>query len=107
MSLSPKKIGGRFTVVAKLVAKPGKEDEVAKCLNDVRLSAISDKEPQCYTYRVSQFERTFAIFEEYENTAALRHHMQQPDFQKWTKIMPDLIDGKAEVLCYKEHTSKL
>lgn len=85
MSASPKKIGGRFTLVAKvrspfrilkshrlltlhcpiqIIAKAGKEQDVAKYLNAVRLSAISDKEPNCYTYRVNQFQNTFVIFEE-------------------------------------------
>ncbi|KZT31785.1 hypothetical protein SISSUDRAFT_1067464 [Sistotremastrum suecicum HHB10207 ss-3] len=107
MSASPKKIGGRFTLVAKIIAKAGKEQDVAKYLNAVRLSAISDKEPNCYTYRVNQFANTFVIFEEYENPEALKFHSQQHDFQTWSKQIPNLVEGTPEVHFFKEQTSKL
>ena len=49
---------------SQIEAKPGKGDEIAKLLADIKVNANSDKEPGCSTYRVARYGDSFTVFEE-------------------------------------------
>ncbi|KAF8342187.1 uncharacterized protein EI90DRAFT_1311837 [Cantharellus anzutake] len=78
MSSNVQDITGPIIVVAHAIAKPGKEDIVADRIAKIRDHALSDKEPGTLTYRITRFGAKFAIFEQYENADAYKHHVAGP-----------------------------
>ncbi|OCB89534.1 hypothetical protein A7U60_g3329 [Sanghuangporus baumii] len=55
----------------KFEAQPGKADELAQWLANLKARADSDKEPGTVQYNIVRFGESFAIFEEYTGLEAL------------------------------------
>ena len=69
------------------VANPGLESEVAGIFS--KLQAASRQEPGCLMYIVHRHRadaRTFFIYEQYRNDAALEAHRQSPHFQRYAVV---------------------
>jgi quinol monooxygenase YgiN len=65
------------------VANPGHEDEVAQIF--AKLETASRKEPGCLMYIVHRHKddpRTFFIYEQYRDEAALQAHRESSHFQE-------------------------
>jgi len=92
MASTAEEITGRVVIVAHLQAKPGKGDEVAQVISEVRDFALSDGEPGTHAYRLTRFGETFAFFEEYENAAATHEHL------KVGLLAPKLLSRKDELI---------
>ncbi|ABF42869.1 Antibiotic biosynthesis monooxygenase [Candidatus Koribacter versatilis Ellin345] len=68
------------------VAHEGQEQEMAEAFE--RLGAASRQEPGCRMYVVHRHredKRTFFIYEQYDDDAALQAHRDSPHFQKIVK----------------------
>ncbi len=66
------------------VANPGHEEEVAQIFG--KLEAASRKEPGCLMYVVHRHKddpRTFFIYEQYKDDAALQAHKETAHFQEY------------------------
>jgi (4S)-4-hydroxy-5-phosphonooxypentane-2,3-dione isomerase len=74
------------------VANPGHEEEVANTFS--RLQAASRLEPGCLMYivhRQVEDARTFFIYEQYRDEAALQAHRDSPHFQEFAvKALQDI-----------------
>ncbi|KAM0789287.1 hypothetical protein ACM66B_000127 [Microbotryomycetes sp. NB124-2] len=104
MSLFPeiKKQSGRIILGAFVTAKQGKAEECKKLLLAIRDYAVSDKEPNTHTYRVTQSEENdhvFLIFEEYDLPNGVKEHAANEPFQ--ALINSGAVE-KAEIKFYNE-----
>jgi len=102
MSSSADAIQGHIIIIAHIVAAPGKGDEVEELIKGVRDSANSTAEPGTLAYRVSRFNDEFALFEEYENADAIKHHMSLPAFQQFLEARKNGAATKIDYAHYKE-----
>ncbi|KAK4051340.1 hypothetical protein OIV83_002824 [Microbotryomycetes sp. JL201] len=97
-----KKQSGNIILGAFVTAKPGKAEECKKLLLDIRDLAVSDKEPNTLTYRVTQSEENdhvFLIFEEYVLPDGVKRHAEAEPFQA---LMRSGVVEKAEIKFYVE-----
>jgi quinol monooxygenase YgiN len=79
---------GGYYVIAEIIAKPGKEDELRDLL--VPFAKSARKEPGCQTYTLLEVQSEpgrFLTFERWANKAALDVHMTTPEIQA---IVPKL-----------------
>jgi quinol monooxygenase YgiN len=77
-----------FYVVAEIIAKPGKENELRDLL--VPFAKSSRKEPGCEVYTLMEVQSEpgrFLTFERWANKAALEVHMTTPEIKE---IVPKL-----------------
>ncbi len=73
-----------YVVAVRWVAKPGKADEVARALDQLR--AASANEPGLLEYRVhrdTDDPNAFFLFEVYEDAAAYDQHLASAHFREW------------------------
>jgi quinol monooxygenase YgiN len=74
------------------IANSGREDEVAEIFT--QLQTASRQEPGCLMYIVHCHQddpRTFFIYEQYRDDAALQAHRDSPHFQKYAvKALKDI-----------------
>jgi quinol monooxygenase YgiN len=79
---------GGFYVIAEIVAKPGKENELRDLL--VPFAKSSRKEPGCEVYTLLEVQTEpgrFLTFERWSDKAALEVHMTTPEIKE---IVPKL-----------------
>lgn len=92
----------QVTIIAKITAKPGKEEE----LKNVLLSLIEPtrSEAGCINYNFHQDADNGAVFMFYENWAskqALDEHLQTPHLQGLVAKADDLFAAPLEVKFYE------
>ncbi|CAE6442667.1 unnamed protein product [Rhizoctonia solani] len=75
---------GRIILTASLTAKEGQGDRTETHLKAIQEYALSDKEPGCFTYRVCRSDNEFFVFEEYENQAAIKAHLDGDVFKAFS-----------------------
>ncbi len=79
---------GSYYVIAEIVAKPGKENELRDLL--VPFAKSSRKEPGCEVYTLMEVQSEpgrFLTFERWKDKAALEVHMTTPEIKE---IVPKL-----------------
>jgi quinol monooxygenase YgiN len=72
-----------FAVAARWVARPGEEDEVLRCLQE--LAPPSRAEPGCRFYQANrdpEDTRVFFLYEIYDDRAAADAHWASPHFEQ-------------------------
>ncbi len=87
-----------LTVVARVRAKPGKEEQVREAL--MALVEPTRKEAGCINYDLHRSQEDAALFLFHENwisREALDKHLQMPYLQELGAKAEDLFDGPVEV----------
>ncbi len=90
-----------LTVVAELVAKPGKADEVRAALTG--LVDPTRKEDGCVQYDLHESTDEpgrFVFYENWASRAALDAHLESPHLIALRAIAPDLLSEPARILTY-------
>ncbi len=90
-----------LTVVAELVAKPGKADELRAALTG--LVDPTRKEDGCVQYDLHESTDkpgSFVFYENWTSRAALDVHLQSPHLIALGAIAPDLLIEPARILTY-------
>jgi len=101
MSESPASFSGKFILVAKIEAKPGKADELQVALTHIRDHAKT-QEPDTLEFRVTRSGDNFLIFEEYASRKALAIHGNTDVFKTWGPKIGELRAKDPEILFYEE-----
>ena len=99
MSLPDTTSSATVTMIAVLVAAPGRREELRAALTG-RVPPTR-QEPGCRDYRL--FERvetpgTFQMHEQFDDEAALEAHRATPHFQAFAKRAPDLLGAPLELI---------
>lgn len=90
-----------LTVVAELVAKPGKADELRAVLTG--MIAPTHKEDGCVQYDLHESTDapgSFVFYENWTSRAALDAHLKSPHLIALGVIAPDLLNEPARILTY-------
>jgi quinol monooxygenase YgiN len=90
-----------LTVVAEMLAKPGKEEELRTTL--LALVEPTRKEDGCVQYDVHQSTDEPGRFVFYENWTSRGHldrHLQSPHLTAFAKAAPELLAEPMRVLTY-------
>ncbi|KAH8106392.1 hypothetical protein DFH11DRAFT_1640766 [Phellopilus nigrolimitatus] len=77
MASNYKDITGRFVATAQVTAKPGKADEIAQWISNLKARADSDVEPGTLGYHIVRHGDRFAVWEEYADKAALEAYVYE------------------------------
>ncbi|MQA00807.1 MAG: antibiotic biosynthesis monooxygenase [Dehalococcoidia bacterium] len=88
-----------ITVIAKLQAQPGKEDEMKAELTRM-VQAVSATEPDVPAYSLHQADddpTVFYFYEQYANTEAQEAHRQTEHMKALGAAMRDMAAGRPEV----------
>lgn len=88
----------KLTVLARIKAKRGREEEVKKELK--ALIEPTRSESGCINYDLHQTVDDPSVFMFYENWRSkedLDRHMETPHFKAWSEKAADLIDGPPDV----------
>ncbi len=88
-------------VVARIVARPGKEDELRELLRG--LIEPTRKEPGCVTYELLQNKTDptdFTFVEEWRSDADLDAHLQSPHLQHARSRLPELTAVDPDIRRY-------
>jgi quinol monooxygenase YgiN len=89
-------------VIATLIAREGKADELASCLRNLILPTRA--EPGCRRYELWQNEadsNEFRFVEEWESSAALDAHFETPHIQNALSQLPELMAGELDLRKYQ------
>jgi quinol monooxygenase YgiN len=92
-----------IVLTATMKAKDGSGEELAKVIRAAAPKFLND--PGCVDYRVHRRMDNgdlFFFFERYENNDALTYHAGTQHFKEMFASMKPLLEGKAEILMYKE-----
>lgn len=95
---------GTITVIARIVAKPGAIDALAKELH--RLLLHTRQEPGCLEYRLHQDNNepdTFVFYENWDSRASLDNHLQAPHFADYLAASEKLVAEKQVHLLHELH----
>jgi quinol monooxygenase YgiN len=88
-----------FSVVAEVLAKPGKEAELrAVTLPLVKLVRSDPKNLAYFLQEDRETSGHFIFFEIYANKADFEAHNAQPYVQAWFARLPELADGGVKVM---------
>lgn len=88
-------------VVARLVARPEKIDEVRSLLS--ALVEPTRAEPGCIAYELlhnKQDPTDFTFVEEWTDTDALYAHLHTPHVREAIELVPDLLAGEPDIRSY-------
>ncbi|CEL54308.1 hypothetical protein RSOLAG1IB_06956 [Rhizoctonia solani AG-1 IB] len=102
MATSAAGLTGPFIVTADIKIKEGHADAFEQEFRKVRECANSDKEPGCIEFRVSRHGNKFFVFEQYEDVASLRAHIETDVFKAFSGVIKDMPARPPIVLYYKE-----
>jgi quinol monooxygenase YgiN len=90
-----------LTVVAEMVAKPGKEDELKRRL--LALVGPTRQEDGCVQYDLHQNTAEagrFVFYENWRSRELLERHLQSPHLLEFDAIEEELLAEPARVLTY-------
>lgn len=99
MSLSDPKSHPAVTMIAVLVATPGRRDDLRAALTG--LVAPTRREPGCRDYRLFELADepgTFQMHEQFDDEAALEAHRATPHFQDFAKRTPELLGKPLQLI---------
>jgi len=88
-------------VVARVVARPGKVEELRALLEG--LVEPTRKEPGCMTYELLQNKKDptdFTFVEEWQREANLDAHLQSPYLRQARLRLPDLVAADPDIRWY-------
>ena len=92
-----------ITIVAKIKAKAGKEDELQKIVTDTLPKVEGEEGTLVYRFHKNAGEPTeFLFFEVYKDQASLDSHGQTEYFKAMSRGMRDLLDGAPEFGMWQE-----
>jgi quinol monooxygenase YgiN len=95
-------MGQRLTVIARVKAKTGKEEEVKKELS--ALVGPTRSEPGCINYdlhRAIDDPTAFMFHENWKSKEDLEKHLESPHFKAWMTKAEGLLDGPSEVTLWE------
>ena len=90
-----------LTVVAEMVAKPGKEDELKRRL--LALVGPTRQEDGCVQYDLHQHTSEggrFAFYENWQSRELLERHLQSPHLLAFGGVEEELLAEPARILTY-------
>jgi len=90
-----------LTVVAEMVAKPGKEDELKRHL--LALVEPTRREDGCVQYDLHQSTGEpgrFVFYENWQSRELLERHLQSPHLQAFGAVEEELLAEPGRVLTY-------
>lgn len=90
-----------LVIAARYLVKEGQEETVAAVLKEMASICNSDAEPGCVLYTVNQSTenpRSFLLYEQYVDQAALEAHAQTPAFKEHVlgRVVPLLESRERE-----------
>jgi len=90
----------QLTLTAKIVAKKGKEQQLAEELNG--LLAPTRAEEGCISYDLHTSwdeaeQGTFLFYETWANEKVWEAHMETPHIQKLVGLLDELVEGDIEI----------
>ena len=92
-----------ITVVAKIKAKAGKEEELKKIVTDTLPKVETEEGTLVYRFHQKADDPTeFMFFEIYKDGESLGVHGQTEYFKAMGKAMKDLLDGGLDFGMYSE-----
>ena len=94
------------TVVARLYAKPGKEDELEALLKE-QAAAVRRAEPECLVYRPHRSSKeggVFLFYEQYRSREGFDLHRNAPHLAAFRERQKPLLDRPTEVELYRALT---
>lgn len=97
----------KVTVVAKLTARPGRENDVRRTL--LNLVPLTRSEAGCLNYDLHQSQedpRVFLFYENWVNRQALDEHLEKPYLQDLFARVDDLFADPIAVLLLNEISTK-
>jgi quinol monooxygenase YgiN len=92
-----------IVLTATMKAKEGSGNDLEKIIRGSAPKFLKD--PGCIDYKVHRRMDNadlFFFYEKYEGNDALAYHAATPHFKEMFAAMKPLLDGKAEILMYKE-----
>lgn len=92
-----------IVLTATMKAKAESGDDLEKIILGTAPKFLKD--PGCIDYKVHRRMDNadlFFFYEKYEGNDALAYHAATPHFKEMFAAMKPLLDGKAEILMYKE-----
>jgi quinol monooxygenase YgiN len=90
-------------VIAKLQARPGKEETIKGLMQP--LVEQTKKEKGCLSYELFHDRKNPAVFtlvEQWESEADVNTHLGQPHMQKLFAQLPELVSAAPEIGYYKK-----
>jgi quinol monooxygenase YgiN len=90
-------------MTATMKAKEGSGDDLEKIIKGFAPKFLKDT--GCSEYRAHRRlddPHRFLFYERYENDEALAYHAATPHFKEMFAAMKPLLDGKAEIVMYRE-----
>ncbi|KAH8107424.1 hypothetical protein DFH11DRAFT_1189024 [Phellopilus nigrolimitatus] len=94
MSTDYEDITGEIIATAQFKAKPGKADELAQWLANMKAHADSDAEPGSLSYAVVRHGDAFAVWEKYTGAAAVKDHLASTILREFIAL--ELIDPQTQ-----------
>ncbi|PIV03903.1 MAG: antibiotic biosynthesis monooxygenase [Syntrophobacterales bacterium CG_4_8_14_3_um_filter_58_8] len=95
--------GIMIVLTATMKAKEGSGNDLENIIKGTAPKFLKD--PGCMDYKVHRRMDNadlFFFYEKYEDHDALAYHAATPHFKEMFAAMKPLLDGKAEILMYKE-----
>jgi quinol monooxygenase YgiN len=92
----------RLTVVARVKARPGKEEEVKKEL--LALIGSTRSEAGCINYDLHQADDdpyVFMFYETWRSREDLDKHLETPYLKAWREKCESLVDGPSEITLWR------
>ena len=89
-----------ITVIAKLQAQPGKEDQMKAELVKM-VQAVSANEPEVVNYSLHQSDddpTVFYVYEQYASAEAQQAHGQSEHMKALGTVMRDVAAGRPEIM---------
>jgi quinol monooxygenase YgiN len=89
-----------FTIIADLIAHPGRGGQVAAAIAASGAVALTRAEPGCLAYDVCQdadFPDRFVAYERWRDLAALRSHLETAHFAAVGAALGGLLAGAPDV----------
>ena len=92
-----------IVLTATMKAKEGSGDDLEKIIKSTAPKFLND--PGCKEYKAHRRLDNadhFFFYEKYQDNDALAYHAASPHFKEMFAAMKPFLDGKAEILMYKE-----
>jgi|SRR5882724_9719158 len=93
-------------VIARVRPRPETRDEMFALLNEVQEASRADEGCINYGYyaELADPDNLIAV-EEWRDMAALQAHLKQPHVARLVEALPDMLDGRPEIVAHEVATS--
>ena len=85
------------TLIARMRAKPGKEQELRQALEALVEPTLKEQGCVNYDMHQGQDEAEFGFYENWESDEALDAHLNSPHLTQFAGRLDELLDGKLDI----------